>query len=47
MIQYMGNRIISGALEYTYVMDKRPDLKDDIDEFLIAHGREDLIVEAL
>lgn len=45
MIQYMSNRIISGALEYTYVVSKRPDLKEGIDEYLIAHGREDLIVE--
>lgn len=44
MIQYMANRIISGALEYSYVVEKRPDLKEGIDEYLIAHEREDLIV---
>lgn len=44
MIQYMANRIISGALEYTYVIERRPDMKEGIDEYLIAHGRADLIV---
>lgn len=43
MVQYLCNRIISGALTYDYVISKRPDLKEDIDSYLIAHNREDLI----
>lgn len=45
MAIYMGSRILSGALDYAYVVSKRPDLKEGIDAFLIEKGREDLIVE--
>lgn len=45
MVQYLANRIIKGALDYTYVVTQRPDLKDEIDLFLLEHDREDLIIE--
>ena len=44
MAEYMGQRIIDGMQDYTYVVSKRPDLKDGIDAYLRAQGREDLIV---
>lgn len=40
---YMANRIMSGALDYTTVVTKRPDLKAGIDEYLTNAGRADLI----
>lgn len=43
MADYMASRIIAGAYTYAYVVDKRPDLKDGIDSYLTAQGREDLI----
>ena len=42
---YMANRIISGALSYTVVITKRPDLKAGIDEYLTEQGRADLITQ--
>jgi len=45
MAEYLALRIISGALTYTNVVTKRPDLKTAIDENLILKRREDLIVE--
>lgn len=42
---YMAQRIIDEVYTYTYVIGKRPDLKDGIDTYLIEKGREDLIVE--
>jgi hypothetical protein len=44
MAVYLANRIIAGALDYTLVVTRRPDLKTDIDAFLITQGRADLIV---
>lgn len=43
MAAYMGQRIIDGAYTYTYVISKRPDLKDGIDAYLTEQGRGDLI----
>nr|WP_186322942.1 hypothetical protein [Paenibacillus xylanexedens] len=43
MAAYMGLRIIEGAYTYEYVCEKRPDLKDGIDEYLIRQGRKELI----
>lgn len=37
MADYMGMRIMMGALEYDYVIAKRPDLKDGIDAYLKEH----------
>lgn len=44
MVQYLGNQIIKGDLDYTYVVTKRPDLKVQIDAYLTEKGRSDLIV---
>jgi hypothetical protein len=44
MATYLGTRIIAGALDYTFVVTRRPDLKTDVDAYLIAQGREDIIV---
>ena len=44
MANYLGQRIIDGIYTYTYVVGKRPDLKDGIDAYLISKGHEDLIV---
>jgi len=43
MSDYLGQRIIDGALDYSYVMSKRQDLKTGIDAYLILKGKEDLI----
>lgn len=43
MANYMADRIIRGVYTYEYVMSKRPDLKDEIDQYLIEHGHADLI----
>ena len=43
MANYMADRIIKGVYTYEYVVAKRPDLQEDIDIYLRAHGREDLI----
>lgn len=48
MAKYMASRIMAktNPLEYDYVISCRPDLKEDIDLYLIAAGREDLITKA-
>lgn len=43
MGRYMAERIIKGVYTYEYVIEKRPDLKEDIDTYLIETGHEDLI----
>lgn len=45
MAAYLGSRIISGIYTYDYVMSKRPDLKNGIDEYLTSQGRQDLITQ--
>lgn len=45
MAAYMGQRIIDEAYTYEYVISKRPDLKEGIDNYLIEKGREDLITQ--
>lgn len=45
MAAYMAQRIIDGAYTYEYVINKRPDLKDGIDAYLVEKGKEDLIAE--
>ncbi|CAM2913372.1 hypothetical protein [Erysipelothrix tonsillarum] len=40
---FMACRIIEGKQNYDYVISKRPDLKDDIDTYLLEQGRGDLI----
>jgi hypothetical protein len=43
MAAYMAQRIIDDAFAYDYVIGKRPDLKEGIDAYLVAHDRADLI----
>lgn len=43
MAAYMGQRIIDGAYTYDYVIGKRPDLQEGIDQYLKDKGRGDLI----
>ena len=45
MATYMAQRIINGFYAYDFVISKRPDLKEGIDEYLIEKGREDLITQ--
>jgi hypothetical protein len=42
---YLGSRIIDGIYTYDYVISKRPDLKTDIDAYLVQEGRQDLITQ--
>jgi len=42
---YLAQRIIDGAYTYDYVIQRRPDLKEGIDAYLIEKGREDLITQ--
>jgi hypothetical protein len=44
MAEYMGMRILAGALDYRMVVTKRPDLKTAIDTYLTSVGRSDLVV---
>lgn len=43
MAEYLAFRIMEGALDYIYVVTKRPDLKEQVDDVLIQNSREDLI----
>lgn len=43
MAKYMADRIIRGVYTYEYVADKRPDLMEEIDLYLISNGYSDLI----
>lgn len=45
MYKYLAYRIIDGIYTYDYVISKRPDLKEGIDNALIQLGREDLIIQ--
>lgn len=42
---YLGQRIIDGAYTYDYVIERRPDLKEGIDAYLVSKSREDLITQ--
>ncbi|MGG1594915.1 hypothetical protein [Terribacillus saccharophilus] len=44
MIEYLANQIILGALSYSYVTERRPDLKQGIDDYLTLYNRQDLMV---
>jgi hypothetical protein len=41
---FMARRIIAGRNTYTEVVTARPDLKSDIDQYLIENGHPELIV---
>ena len=43
MADYMGQRIIDGVYTYSYVIGKKPNLKEGIDAYLTTQGRADLI----
>lgn len=43
MGKYMAERIIKGVYTYEYVIEKRPDLQEEIDAHLIEKGYEHLI----
>jgi len=43
MAAYIAQRIIDKAYKYEFVIERRPDLKEGIDAYLIEKGREDLI----
>ena len=45
MAAYLAQRIIDGAYTYDYVIQRRPDLNEWIDSYLISKGREDLITQ--
>jgi hypothetical protein len=45
MANYLAQRVIDGAYEYSYVISKRPDLKEGVDSYLISNGKEDLIAQ--
>lgn len=44
MIAYICKQIIDGTLDYTYATTKRPDLEEDIDNYLTTNGHADRIV---
>lgn len=43
MVEYLSHRIIDGAYTYAYIISKRADLKNGIDNYLKEKNREDLI----
>lgn len=43
MAKYMADRIIKGVYTYEYVINKRPDLQEGIDAYLIEQGYAHLI----
>lgn len=43
MFRYLAQRIIDGALQYDAVIARYPQGKPEVDAYLIANGREDLI----
>jgi hypothetical protein len=45
MAAYLAQRIIDGAYTYEFVIQRRPDLREGIDAYLILKGREDLITQ--
>lgn len=43
MIEYLINQCLMGNLTYEYMVTKRPDLKDDLDKYIIEHNLQDSI----
>ena len=41
MIEYLVERIRTGALQYDDVITRRPDLKDELDSILFAEPEDD------
>lgn len=46
MANYLAQRVIDEIYTYTYVVSRRPDLKNGIDSYLIKNEREDLITNS-
>lgn len=44
-IVFLGQRIISGVSDYTFVVTNRPDLKVELDSYLTEKGYTHLIVQ--
>lgn len=44
IIKYLAEKIITGELEYSFVISKRPDFKAGVDAYLTASGHGELIV---
>ena len=45
MIRYLAMRILENAYTYSYVISRRPDLKEALDLHLMEIERDDLIVD--
>lgn len=45
MTAYIAQRIIDGVYSYDYVIDKRPDMKAEIDEYLAKQNRDKLTIQ--
>ena len=45
MAAYIAQRIIDGFYTYDFVISRRPDLKNGIDDYLAEKGRTDLITQ--
>lgn len=45
MTAYIAQRIIDGVYSYDYVIDKRPDLKTEIDEYLSKQNSDNLTTQ--
>lgn len=45
MADYLANQIILEKLDYTVVITKKPALKAEIDAYLTAQNRSDLIAQ--
>lgn len=43
MSTYLANQILKGRLDYTLVISRYAEFKEDIDTILIAEGKQDLI----
>ena len=43
MAAYLANQILKGRLDYTLVISRYAEFKEDIDTILIAEGKQDLI----
>ena len=44
MAEYLAQRIIDKAFTYTFVISRKPNLKEGIDAYLKEKGRENLIM---
>ena len=45
MAAYLANQILKGRLDYTLVISRYSEFKEDIDTILIAEGKQDLIIK--